>query len=50
MKGKECAMPYYQAPIEAMEDPEEMAQWAKKAYDSAKRAAQRKPMKRGRRN
>jgi len=39
MKGKECTMPYYQAPDEAMEDPEEMAQWAKKAYDAAKRAS-----------
>jgi len=42
MKGKDCTMPYYQAPEEAMEDPEEMAQWAKKAYDAAKRAAQGK--------
>ncbi len=50
MKGKDCTMPYYQAPEEAMEDPEEMAQWAKKAYDAAKRAAQRKRMKRGRGN
>jgi DNA transformation protein len=45
MKGKEFAMSYYQAPAEAMEDPEEMAQWAKKAYDAAKRAAQRKRIK-----
>jgi DNA transformation protein len=50
MKGKEFSMSYYQAPAEALEDPEEMAQWAKKAYDAAKRAAQRKRMKRGRRN
>ena len=50
MKGKEGTMPYYQAPAEAMEDPEEMAQWAKKAYDAAKRAAQIKRMKRGRKN
>ena len=50
MKGKEGTMPYYQAPDEAMEDPEEMAQWAKKAYDAAKRAAQIKRMKRGRKN
>jgi DNA transformation protein len=42
MKGKECTMPYYQAPDKAMEDPEEMAQWAKKAYDAAKRASQGK--------
>ena len=45
MKGKECSMPYYQAPDEAMEDPEEMAQWAKKAYDAAKRASQGKRRK-----
>ena len=45
MKGKECTMPYYQAPDEAMEDPEEMAQWAKKAYDAAKRASSGKRRK-----
>ncbi len=45
MKGKEGTMPYYQAPDEAMEDPEEMALWAKKAYDAAKRASQGKRRK-----
>ena len=49
-KGKEYSMSYSQAPEEALEDPEEMAQWAKKAYDAAKRAAQIKRMKRGRKN
>ena len=44
-KGKEFSMSYYQAPAEAMEDPEEMAKWAKKAYDAAKRASQKKRLK-----
>ena len=44
-KGKEFSMSYYQAPEEALEDPEEMAKWAKKAYDAAKRASQGKRRK-----
>jgi DNA transformation protein len=50
MKGKEFSMSYYKAPDEALEDPEEMAQWAQKAYDAAKRAPQRKRMKKGRKS
>lgn len=48
MKGKECTMPYYQAPDEALEDPEEIVQWAKKAYDAAKRASRGKRRKKRR--
>jgi DNA transformation protein len=48
MKGKEFSMSYYKAPDEALADPEEMALWAKKAYEAAVRATQAKPMKKGR--
>ena len=41
-KGKEFAMPYYQAPDEAMEDGEELIKWANLAYGAAIRAAARK--------
>ena len=50
MKGKEFSMSYYKAPDEALEDPEEMAQWAKKAYEAAVRATQGKSMKKGGKN
>jgi len=50
MRGKEFSMSYCKAPDEALEDPAEMAQWAQKAYDAAVRAAQRKRIKRGRKN
>jgi len=41
-KGKEFKMSYFQAPEEAIEDDEEMDLWAKKAYNSALRAASQK--------
>jgi DNA transformation protein len=50
MKGKEFSMSYYKAPDEALEDPEEMAQWAQKAYDAAVRAAQKKAHKKARKS
>jgi DNA transformation protein len=50
MKGKEFSMSYYKAPDEALEDPEEMAQWAQKAYDAAVRAAQKKAPKKARKS
>jgi DNA transformation protein len=43
-------MSYYKAPDEALEDPEEMAQWAQKAYDAAVRAAQKKAHKKARKS
>ena len=44
-RGKELSMSYYQAPPEAMDHSEELCKWAKKAYDAALRAAQKKPKK-----
>jgi len=41
-KGKKYSMSYYQAPEEALEDPEEMAVWAEKAYGVALRANKKK--------
>ncbi len=41
-KGKEYSMSYYQAPEEALEDIEEMRQWAEKAYGAALRANKKK--------
>ena len=41
-KGKKYSMSYYQAPEEALEDPEEMAVWAEKAYGAALRANKKK--------
>ena len=38
-KGKELKMSYYQAPEDALEDSEEMNDWANKAYAAALRAA-----------
>jgi DNA transformation protein and related proteins len=40
--GKEFKMSYFQAPEEAMEDGEMLAQWASKAYGAAMRAAAKK--------
>lgn len=36
--GREVAMPYWSAPESAMDDPEEMAVWARKAYQAALRS------------
>ena len=41
-KGNKFSMSYYQAPEEALEDPEEMAVWAEKAYGAAVRANKKK--------
>jgi len=48
MKGKEFSMSYYQAPDESLENSEEMAHWAEKAYDAAVRASRRKRLERRR--
>jgi len=39
-KGRDLAMSYYQAPLEALEEEEELLRWAEKACDAAVRAAQ----------
>jgi DNA transformation protein and related proteins len=36
--GKTVSMPYWSVPDSAFDDPEEMAVWAKKAYEAALRA------------
>ena len=41
--GKQIAMSYYEAPPEVFEDPQEMARWAKQAFQSALKS--RKPKK-----
>ncbi len=38
-KGKKTvSMSYYLAPEEALDDPSEMAEWAQRAYDAARRS------------
>ena len=45
-KGK-VAMPYWSVPDSALDDPDEMAVWARKAYEAALRSGkQEKPKKR----
>ena len=41
-KGKEYSMSYYCAPEEALEDMDEMNDWARRSYEAALRAAARK--------
>lgn len=36
--GKPVAMPYWSIPDEAIDDPEEIAGWAEKAYAAARRS------------
>ena len=36
--GREVAMPYWTAPESALDDPEEMAAWARKAYEAGLRS------------
>ncbi|MDP3897073.1 MAG: TfoX/Sxy family protein [Mesorhizobium sp.] len=40
--GKDVAMPYWSAPESALDDPDEMADLARKAYAAALRAEQKK--------
>lgn len=42
--GRNVIMSYWQAPERCLDDPDEMAAWARKAYDAALRA--RKPARR----
>ena len=44
-QGKDLSLSYYQAPQEAMEDPEEICKWAQDAYEAALRAAKNKRKK-----
>ncbi|HEY7986134.1 MAG TPA: TfoX/Sxy family protein [Methylophilaceae bacterium] len=45
-RGKRIAMSYYEAPAEVFEDRQEMANWAKKAYQSALKAKKPKARQR----
>ena len=36
-KGEEVALSYYEAPHQAIDDPEELCRWAQQAYDAAVR-------------
>ena len=36
--GKEVAMPYWTAPESALDDPDEMVPWARKAYEAGLRS------------
>lgn len=38
-KNKPVAMPYWSIPDEALDDPDELKRWTKKAFEAAKRAA-----------
>ena len=40
--GKVVAMPYYEVPAAVLDDPDDLALWAGKAYDAALRAARGK--------
>jgi plasmid maintenance system killer protein len=44
--GKPMPMSYYQAPGEALDNPDEMVEWADKAYAAALRAQSAKPKRR----
>jgi TfoX/Sxy family transcriptional regulator of competence genes len=44
-KGKAFNLGYFQAPEDALEDPDEMAQWAQQAYSVALKANAKKPGK-----
>ena len=37
-KGKPVAMPYWTVPVDAFDDPDEMARWVRLAYEAALRA------------
>ena len=40
-QGKPCALAYYQAPAEALDEAEELCRWARTAVDVALRAAKK---------
>lgn len=47
--GKPMPMSYYQAPDEALDNPDEMAAWAEKAFAAAVRAQTSKPQRKRKR-
>lgn len=46
--GEKTVMHYFQAPVEALESPEVMMEWARRSYDAALRAATARPTPRKR--
>ena len=42
-EGGKMTMPYFEVPVEILDDPEELAAWADKAWEAAKRNAAKKP-------
>ena len=42
MKNKKKGMPYWEVPLEVIEDKKELAKWAEKAYDASVRAKKKK--------
>ncbi len=44
--GKQVAMPYWTVPDGALDDPDEMAVWARKSYEAGLRAEKADPSKR----
>lgn len=49
MKGKPVRMPYWSVPDDALDDPHEFAEWARKADDAARRAETTKKVRPSRR-
>ena len=49
-RGTGMPMPYFQAPLAALDDANEMCRWGARAYDAAVRTAKPKPAKRPRRS
>jgi DNA transformation protein len=47
-KGKVTSLKYFQAPPEVFDEPDQMAMWARKAYDCALRCRRPKPSARAR--
>jgi DNA transformation protein len=41
--GKTVPMPYWSAPVDAFDDPEQMARWVRLAYEAAMRSAEAAP-------
>ena len=48
-KSKQISLGYYEVPIDVLEDPQEMSDWADKAFAAALAARKPKPPKRPRR-
>jgi DNA transformation protein and related proteins len=45
MRGKAMPMPYWRVPERLLDEPEEFAEWARKAFAAAQRTQKQKPKK-----